>query len=291
MLTREEPARQPVLSFSGTVTANFYRPILPLLMKPFTLSTLLLGLALTFTAVGCQDDDPETNPTPAQATGAITGTISPAGAITTVTATSSGGLTYPVTPTAAGGFSWASLPAGAYMLSFTPAPGYTTPAARTLTLSGGQTVDAGTVTAASDGSIKGGTVTWTADGSSYSSTSVSGRLVGSSFALTTQNVAGNVVSQLQLNIPSGVFTGPGLYQLGVLTGGLVSAAYLRTTNGLVTAQYGNIGSQAATGTINVTAYDAAAGTVSGTFGFVARPLAGTTGPDLTVSNGSFTLRF
>ncbi|MGY3088203.1 hypothetical protein ACVWYF_001236 [Hymenobacter sp. UYAg731] len=85
--------------------------------------------------------------TPTTAT--LSGQISPAGAVTTVTATNASGTTVTATPGSTGSYTFPNLPFGVYTLTFAPASGYTAPAAATVTLvAGGTTAPTTTVAAA-----------------------------------------------------------------------------------------------------------------------------------------------
>jgi hypothetical protein len=114
----------------------------------------LLGLA---SVAGCKKDDPTTGTPPvvAPSAGSATGIISPAGAVLTVTATSSTGATYTATPAAGtGAFAFGSLPAGSYSLTFTAATGFVAPAAQPLVVaSNAATTIAPVNVAAATGSV------------------------------------------------------------------------------------------------------------------------------------------
>lgn len=132
---------------------HFFLTMIPSSRFPRWLLTLALPLALA----ACSKTA-EPTPAPAPTTGALEGTVSPAGAVTTVTATAPGGLTFPATPNATTGvFSLANLAPGSYSLSFAPATGYVAPAVRTVAVVAGQTAAVGTVAvvAITTGSIEG----------------------------------------------------------------------------------------------------------------------------------------
>ena len=102
--------------------------------------------------VGCKKDDPTTPVTPpvvAPATGNATGTISPAGAVLTVTATSATGVAYTATPaTGTGLFTLSNLPAGSYTLTFTPTTGFVAPAAQPMAVTANGTTAIAPITVA-----------------------------------------------------------------------------------------------------------------------------------------------
>ena len=99
--------------------------------------------SLLFSAASCskkQDAKPEP--------GKITGTVFPAGAVATVTATDAAGANTAVTPTSAGEFSIANLTAGTYEVRFAAAAGYNAPADRSVSVAAGETNALGTITVA-----------------------------------------------------------------------------------------------------------------------------------------------
>ena len=109
----------------------------------------LLSLPLLTATVSCSKKEDATPAPAAPTTGGLTGTVSPADALTAVTATDGGGLTFVARPAAGTGvFSLADLTPGSYTLSFTPASGYDVPARRTVTVVAGQIAQAGVVAVA-----------------------------------------------------------------------------------------------------------------------------------------------
>ena len=105
---------------------------------------LLVGSFLVVDSCDSKKNDPQVQPGPT--TAALSGQISPAGAITTVTATDASGKTTTATPSSTGTYSISNLALGTYTLTFTPAIGYTAPASSSATLvAGGTTVPTVTV--------------------------------------------------------------------------------------------------------------------------------------------------
>lgn len=261
-------------------------------MKHFLRCCLLLLVVGLLAAACSQKSDP--SPTPvAPTTGFVTGTISPAGAVTQVTAKDAGGLTFIATPDAKTGvFTTAALTAGQYTLSFTMAPGYLSIANKTITVTAGQTVSAGTVQATSDGTIKSGTMTWTANGQTYTTTDLSGMADAAknkTLYVVGKSTSGTQVDQIQLQLGT-VFYGAGTYPL---QSGYYEGRYLRTVAGITTFSYttANISNSTTQGSLIVTQYDASAGTAAGTFAFTGGNLSGSTVTTATVTNGSFSIRF
>ena len=270
------------------------------MFQPFR-SWLLLGLLslpLLTATVSCTKK--EDTPTPAATTGGIEGTISPAGAITTVTATNANGITFLATPNAStGAFAFAGLAPGRYTLTFSPASGYGVPAARAIDVVAGQTAPAGTVVVVGDGTPRG-TVAWTVDGTTFTSTALSGavRAAGSPTELAAFVVSGGVRHEVNFYFPNAI-PGLGTYTLDGYGPGANSAGYARTT-GSQTVSYGTYlyfinrsTAVAGTGTLTVTAYNATARTLSGTFAFTAINTDG--GPTnvlmTTISNGTFSFSY
>ena len=109
---------------------------------------------LLFSACGSSKSDP--TPTPTAQTGTLNGQITPAGSITTVTATDAAAKSTTATPNATGAYSFAGLVAGTYTLSFAAATGYTAPANQTgVVVTAGGTTTAPPVTVTSSTSNNG----------------------------------------------------------------------------------------------------------------------------------------
>lgn len=103
----------------------------------------MVGVALVNSACGDKTSDPQAQ----TQTATLSGQISPAGSVTTVTATDASGKANTTAPGTTGAYSFSALAVGAYTLSFTPAAGYTTPASVAVTLgTSGTTAPATTLT-------------------------------------------------------------------------------------------------------------------------------------------------
>ena len=113
----------------------------------YTFRNFLAAGLLILSAAACSKKE-EPTPAPAPTTGSIEGTISPANALTSVTATNVGGLTFPSVPAASGVFTVANLSPGTYLLTFAARTGFLTPASRSVAVVAGQTAPAGTVVVA-----------------------------------------------------------------------------------------------------------------------------------------------
>ena len=237
---------------------------------------------------------------PAPTTGGIEGTVSPANALSQVTATNAGGLAFLAAPAAGtGAFALTNLAPGRYSLSFTPAAGYAAPAPRALDVVAGQTATAGTVVVAGDGTPRG-TIAWTVDGITLSSTVLAGtvRALGGVTDIRAFATSGGVQHEVSFYFsdhPAGL----GTYTLFANGPGYNSGGYTRTTGGVLVSygtylqQTGSGSGAAGQGAFTVAAYNAAARAMSGTFAFTAINTDG--GPanvrTATISNGSFSLSY
>lgn len=115
------------------------------LFRPL-LCALLACASLTATSCGDKKSDPAVLP-PAPTTATLSGQVSPAGSIATVTATDASGKATTVTPNGStGAYSFPGLTLGTYTLTFAPAAGYTAPtAASVILVAGGTTAPTTTV--------------------------------------------------------------------------------------------------------------------------------------------------
>ncbi|RZJ91536.1 MAG: carboxypeptidase regulatory-like domain-containing protein, partial [Hymenobacter sp.] len=115
---------------------TLYRPLL---------CSLLVGTSLLATSCGDKKTDPVAQPQASTAT--LSGQVTPAGSILSVTATDASGKASVATPNSStGAYSFPSLAPGTYTLVFAPASGYVAPATASVTLvAGGTTVPTVTV--------------------------------------------------------------------------------------------------------------------------------------------------
>lgn len=127
--------------------------------------TLLLAAAVG-TTLGAASCGSKSNDPQAQVqTAVLSGQVSPAGALTAVTATDASGQTYTATLTSTGAYSFAALKVGTYTLTYTPAAGYAAPAPATVALvAGGTTAPAITVV------LAGPSATYVVDGTPMTAT-------------------------------------------------------------------------------------------------------------------------
>jgi Polysaccharide lyase family 4, domain II len=258
----------------------------------------LLSLPVLTATVSCSKK--EATPAPVATTGSVEGTVSPVGALTTVTATNGNGITFLATPNAStGAFAFANLAPGRYNLTFTPTGGFGIPVPRAVDVVAGQTAAAGTVLVQGDGTPRG-TISWAVDGGAIISTATLAGVVrpqGSATEITATASSGTVQHQVRFYF-SDYISGLGTYDLFVNGPGSSSGGYSSTTGG-VTVSYGTYLFQtgpttgyAGRGTFVVTGYNAAARTMSGTFEFTA---INTDNPNnvttATITNGSFNFSY
>lgn len=120
----------------------------------FSYRSLLLGLWLS-TAILTTACKNEKDPAPQVQTGALSGQVTPAAAITVVTATSAGGQKYTATPNATGDFAFITLPVNTYTIEYTPAAGYRAPVSQSAAVTVNHTTTLPAVTVMPDYSLTG----------------------------------------------------------------------------------------------------------------------------------------
>ncbi|GAA3972283.1 carboxypeptidase-like regulatory domain-containing protein [Hymenobacter antarcticus] len=219
---------------------------------------------------------------PAPTTGMVNGQISPANAVTTVTATSGGtpATTATATPNASGVYAFAALAPGTYTLSYTPAAGFATPAPQTVTVAAGETVTAAPVTVTA--SVPGGSgsgFAYTVGGAPATATLVSANVLAGSLVLQGSSSSRTVSISLD-QVP----TGPRTYSFGGV--GSTSEITVMEAVGSNFAEW-NTTLAAGSGYVTITAVSANPRRVWGTFTAVAQPRGtGTTGTR-TLTSGTF----
>lgn len=114
------------------------------------LVSLWLSTAILTTA--CKD---EKDPAPQVQTGALSGQVTPAAAITVITATSAGGQKYTATPNATGDFAFITLPVNTYTIEYTPAASYRAPVSQSANVTVNHTTTLPSVTVLPDYSLTG----------------------------------------------------------------------------------------------------------------------------------------
>ncbi|WP_460611376.1 hypothetical protein [Hymenobacter terrigena] len=104
------------------------------MMHPLRFLLMLLAGCLLFLTACSKKEDPA-----APAPGGISGQVTPANAVTTVTAAGPGGTSATAAVTTTGTFQFTGLAAGSYVLSFAPAATYIAPAPATAVVTAGAT--------------------------------------------------------------------------------------------------------------------------------------------------------
>ena len=149
--------------------------------------TLTLAAAVSAALLTSSCGDKASDPQAAAAqTATLSGQITPAGAVTTVTATDASGKATTATPNSTGAYSFPGLTLGTYTLAFTAATGYATPASQSVTLAAG-----GTTAAATTATVARSTASFTAGGTPVTATYIfSQTLAGDRFLTFTVSPGG-----------------------------------------------------------------------------------------------------
>jgi hypothetical protein len=246
-------------------------------MKHFVLAFALClggGAALVTTSCGSSSE-----PEPAKAT--LSGQITPAGSVSTVTATTASGQTATATPGSTGAYSFPNLAVGAYTLTFTAAPGYTAPAPQQVTLAASGTA-ATPVTAI----LAPAAASFVADGTPVTATYIFSQVFSGDRRLTFTVNPGGAPPTVFIHL-DGALPVVGSYSLDGSASGY-NASYL-AADYLDYFTYGNNNGEPRGGTLTITSVNPTARCFSGTFNFLGF---GTTSAgayiSTTVTNGMFT---
>jgi hypothetical protein len=202
--------------------------------------------------------------------GSISGQVQPTNAVVRVSAVSSTNRTFSRQTGVVGGtYSFTNIPDGTYTLSYTPAAGYRTPAAQSVSVSGGGAATAAPVTAVASGSNPAaGTNAFAVDGGTSTTASLAtASEMGGSLAIVLGNASGASVSMAILGFSGTTGTYP-------LTG--TSLLSYSLTSGTTVQQWSTAGSGGA-GSVTITAVGTSPRSVSGTFTATAVPGQGATG--------------
>lgn len=253
----------------------------------------LLGLPLLTATVSCSKKE---DATPVATTGAVEGNITPAGSLTTVTATNGNGLTFLATPNAStGAFALTGLAPGRYNITFTPASGFGTPAPRAIDIVAGQTTAAGTVLVQGDGTPRG-TVSWTADGITYTAPITGGFLDNQNFRLQATGSNAATSGTITFDFRTSIATTGTYVMADYMTAYPKFATYAKQANGQ-TINYSTMSAYSGTtgysgsGSLVVTYYDANTRALRGTFDFTAANSYLGSISYQTISNGTFSFSF
>lgn len=259
------------------------------------ITTALLGIVLLLTTACAKKE--EVAPAP-PTTGQLAGTLSPAGAATTVTATAADGHRYSAVPDAAtGAFAFADLTPGTYQLNAVPTARFSQPDSQPVAVQAGSTTTAN-LSLVRNGRILG-TFSWEQNGSLHTADLLSGTINSSTFFVyATETLGGgrshNVKLSLSSLVPNGLynFAGVGTYPLGVSE--WTSGSYTYDVPTGSPDYYTTAYATSQVGQVVVTDFSLSARRVSGTFGFTATAALSGTGSGTashTISNGRFDLTF
>ncbi|MDQ2773262.1 MAG: hypothetical protein M3Y54_22485 [Bacteroidota bacterium] len=204
--------------------------------------------------------------------GRVNGQITPANAITTVTAVSASNQPITTTPLASGAYTF-SLAAGNYTLRFTPATGFTAPADQLISVSAGGT----TTPTPTNVTQSGGTATLTVNGTAVAVNLVRAELAFGDLSLTLITATGESVVLHVSPYTSGTS------RTGNFAG--VSDARLRYTDG--SAEWAAATTGNPVGAYTVTPAGTSPSRVSGTFNAPLNPTTSGAAGTKTVS-GTFT---
>jgi hypothetical protein len=246
--------------------------------KLFQLFTLLIICGIIFSS--CKDED-KTEPT-----GAIKATVSPAGSATNMRVTQ-GSTTLEITPDGSGIFQANNLTASDYSVSFTPTIGFQSPAARTATVTAGNTTDLGTVYLTQPGGQFLGTMSASVNNIPWNAAVPVATIQNGTLTITgsTANTSGGTISgeAIFLTIPNatglGTFNGP-VNAIASFTQGSISGGAQSSWSSVIPVS---------SCFITITKFDQVNQKISGTFSFSANPVPNTSATGTkVVNNGTFT---
>lgn len=244
---------------------NLFRPLV---------FCLIVGVSLTATSCGDKKNDPVGQPQTQTAT--LSGQISPAGSVTTVTATNASGTAFTATPSSTGAYSFPNLPFGVYTVAFTAAGGYQ-PITTTLSV----TLVAGGTTFPNVSTSQLPTrASYSLNGVAITPVYISPQVLGGNRFITFETAASDHRLTLFLQ---GLTPTAGTFSLN-------SAANYAQYNAANYVLYrSNVGSSAQ-GTLTITGVNTTARLYSGTFSFVGGVVNPNTGSPVTrtITNGTFT---
>jgi hypothetical protein len=161
------------LSFFAFFSHHFF---MQKLLRTFLLAAAV-STTLGTTSCGSKNDDPQAQ----TQTAVLSGQVTPAASVTTVTATDASGKTYTATITSTtGAYAFAAMPVGDYTLTFTPATGYVAPASVAAKLAGG-----GTTAPAITVALAAASASYVVDGTAMTATYVFSQGMGTTGRMLT----------------------------------------------------------------------------------------------------------
>ena len=238
-----------------------------------------LGATLAATSCGSKNDDPQ-----AQAqTAVLSGQVTPAGSMATITATDASGATYTATLTSTGAYSFAAMKLGTYTLTYTPVAGYAAPAPAAITLTAG-----GTTAPAITATLAAASASYTVDGTAMTAAYVFSQGMSSSNSRMLTFTANPGAAPPTVTI----FLDGLLPTVGTrsLTANANTARYMAPDYVLYLSDLSPASGAALSGTFAISSVNATARVFSGTFSFVGNAGNATATSPLsrTITNGVFT---
>lgn len=227
-----------------------------------------LSTTLLVTSCGSKNNDPQAQ----TQTAVLSGQVTPAAAVTAVTATDPSGKTYTATITNTGAYAFAAMPLGSYTLTFTPATGYATPAPVAAQLTAG-----GTTAPTTTATLAQAAVSFRVDGTPVTALyAYSQTLTGNRFLTFSVSPGGAPGPTLRINM-AGLTPAVGSYPLDNSDS---NALYLTADyTSYYSAKFGT--GSATSGALVITAVNPTLRRFSGTFSFL--------GTDATGNSPSGTL--
>jgi hypothetical protein len=267
----------------------------------FSSLPLLLFSLLFLTTSSCKKQES----VPEDLSGSLDATISPAGSIYNVLLTAQGTSNIvasgEVDPT--GYVKIKGVAAGNYVVTYSPATGYTAPAPQNVTITAKTNTALGTVQITKAPPLNTpvsyalqGTASWSSNLVAFNTlntataASTTGYVTlynGAPFSIIIKAVYQSGTLAETVELTAGYYSGVGQYSLGNITGG-GSGTYLRTSSGTVTDSY-NTAVTGVQGTLTILTHDLTKRTITGTFGYNGYNTRGV--KEVVVGNGAFSLSY
>ena len=260
------------------------------LQSNFQKSLFLISVLSSILLASCSKKE-EAAPT----IGAISGTISPAEAATSVIVSDQYNhqIATTVPDAKTGTFTFSNLNVGGYVLSLVPFHGYKIPDVKSTAVVGGQTTNVGMWLVEGDGTPHG-LVSWRVNGVTYQTNYISGYIRSDNIAIDATATNGTTQDAVSLRFRNNNYQ-PGNYVVTRVYNDpyAFGAYYARFENGVVTIQYNTsyyTPPTQSTGALSITAFSQSAKTIQGEFSFFASPPSAG-GAAAPVTDGTFNLHY
>lgn len=220
--------------------------------------TLAAAVGATLTTASCSSKNDD-QVQPQSQTAILSGQVTPANTITTVTATNARGVATTTTVTSVGTYAFTALPLGDYNLTFTPIAGYAAPTPVVITLKSGGTI-AATITVV----LAAASASYSVDGTAMTASYVFSQALSGSRALTFTANAGSAPPTVNIFLDSVIPT------VGTrsLTTNSNLAQYTSIDNVAYLSTQPSPSGGALSGTFTVSSVSSSPRVFSGTFSFV-----------------------